>query len=132
MSRRTAAGENRLPPAVAVVVAIVVYALLPSSVQLTNRLVIPAAELLLLVALIVTNPRRMTRETRWSRWLSIALATIVILANLASLGILVSHLSSTNGSQLLVAAMQTWVTNVIGFALLYWELDRGGPVARRR
>ena len=132
MSRRTAAGENRLPPAVAVVVAIVVYALLPSSVQLTNRLVIPAVEFLLLIALIVTNPRRMTRETRWSRWLSIALATIVILANLASLGILVSQLSSTNGSQLLVAAMQTWVTNVIGFALLYWELDRGGPVARRR
>jgi len=132
VSRRTAAGENRLPPAVAVVVAIVVYALLPSSVQLTNRLVIPAVEVLLLVALIVTNPRRMTRETRWSRWLSIALATIVILANLASLGILVSQLSSTNGSQLLVAAMQTWVTNVIGFALLYWELDRGGPVARRR
>jgi hypothetical protein len=28
--------------------------------------------------------------------------------------------------------MQVWVTNVIGFALLYWELDRGGPVARRR
>ena len=28
--------------------------------------------------------------------------------------------------------MQIWVTNVIGFALLFWELDRGGPVARRR
>ncbi|GAA1976734.1 hypothetical protein GCM10009798_42420 [Nocardioides panacihumi] len=121
-----------MPPAVAVVVAIVVYALLPSSVQLTNRLIIPAVELLLLVALIVTNPRRMTRETRWSRWLSIGLATIVILANLGSLGMLVSEVSSTNGNHLLVAAMQTWVTNVIGFALLYWELDRGGPVARRR
>jgi hypothetical protein len=131
-SRRSTAGENRLPPAAAVAVAIVVYALLPSSVQLTNRLVIPAVEVLLLAALIVTNPRRMTRETRWSRWLSIGLAAVVILANLGSLGLLVSELSSTNGNQLLVAAMQTWVTNVIGFALLYWELDRGGPVARRR
>lgn len=28
--------------------------------------------------------------------------------------------------------MEVWLTNVIGFALLYWELDRGGPVARRR
>ena len=28
--------------------------------------------------------------------------------------------------------MQIWVTNVIGFALLFWELDRGGPVARHR
>ena len=27
--------------------------------------------------------------------------------------------------------MQIWLTNVIGFALLFWELDRGGPVARR-
>jgi hypothetical protein len=24
-----------------------------------------------------------------------------------------------------------WETNVIAFALVYWELDRGGPVARR-
>ena len=113
-------------------VAIVVYALLPSSLLLTNRLVIPSVELLLLIALIATNPRRMTRETRWSRWLSITLAAIVIVANLASLGMLISELSSTKGNRLLVAAMQTWLTNVIGFALLYWELDRGGPVARRR
>lgn len=114
------------------VVAIVVYALLPSSVLLTNRLVIPAVEVVLLVAVVATNPRRMTRETRWSRLLSIGLAAIVIIANLGSLGMLVSELSSTKGDKLLVAAMQTWLTNVIGFALLYWELDRGGPVARRR
>lgn len=23
-----------------------------------------------------------------------------------------------------------WVTNVLAFALVYWELDRGGPAAR--
>ncbi|GAB7004879.1 hypothetical protein JCM18899A_23520 [Nocardioides sp. AN3] len=114
------------------VVAIVVYALLPSSLLPTNRLVIPAAEVLLLVALIATNPRRMTRETQWSRWLSIGLAVIVIVANLTSLGILMSELASTKGDKLLVAAMQIWLTNVIGFGLLFWELDRGGPVARRR
>ena len=27
--------------------------------------------------------------------------------------------------------MRVWLTNVIGFALLAWEIDRGGPVARR-
>ena len=27
--------------------------------------------------------------------------------------------------------MQVWLTNVIGFGLLFWELDRGGPVTRR-
>jgi hypothetical protein len=130
--RRVAHGENRLPPAAAVVVALVAYALLPESVLFTSRLVIPAFEVLLLIALLVTNPRRMTRETRLSRTASIGLATLVIVTNLASLGLLISELTSKSGNNLLVAAMQIWVTNVIGFGLLYWELDRGGPVSRRR
>jgi hypothetical protein len=33
---------------------------------------------------------------------------------------------------LLLAALQVWATNVIAFALIYWELDRGGPVSRVR
>ena len=38
---------------------------------------------------------------------------------------------SASGSGLLLAAMQVWITDVIGFGLLFWELDRGGPVTRR-
>jgi len=131
--RRAAAGENRFPPACAVVVAVVVYALLPSDVLFTNRLLVPGIEVLLLVALLVTNPRRMTRQTRWSQWASIALASVVIVTNVVALVMLVAQLSTgdASGSHLLVAAMQIWLTNVIGFALLYWELDRGGPVVRR-
>jgi hypothetical protein len=131
--RRVAAGENRFPPAAAVLVALVVYALLPASLQFVGRFLIPGLEVLLLIALVVTNPRRITRQTRWSRAASIALAMIVIVTNLVSLGLLISELSSPapSGQNLLVGAMQIWLTNVIGFALLYWELDRGGPVARR-
>lgn len=132
--RRTAAGENRLPPAAAVLVALTAYALLPPSLLITSRLLIPGVEVLLLVALVATNPRRLTRETRLSRLASIALAGIVIISNLGALGLLIGELSdkSASGENLLLGAMQIWVTNVIGFGLLYWELDRGGPVARRR
>jgi hypothetical protein len=132
--RRIAGGENRLPPAAAIVVALVVYALLPGSLLFTARLVIPGVEVLLLIALVVANPRRMTRETRWSRLASIAMATIVILTNLVALALLISALSSKSesGENLLLGAMQLWVTSVIGFALLYWELDRGGPVSRHK
>lgn len=131
--RRTANGEHRLPPALAVVVAGLTYALLPGSLVFGPRFVIPALELVLLAALIATNPRRMTRETRWSRVASLALASIVIIANMVALGTLVHALTQkgTPGGPLLVAAMQVWLTNVIGFGLLFWELDRGGPVARR-
>lgn len=132
-ARRNAKGENRLPPATAVVVAGLTYALLPATLLFMPRFVIPAVEIVLLVALIATNPRRMTRETRWSRIASVALASVVIVTNMAALGMLVVALTraSTPGGPLLVAAMQVWLTNVIGFGLLYWELDRGGPVARR-
>ena len=132
--RRVANGENRFPPAGAVVVALVVYALLPEATLFTGRLVIPAVEALLLAVLMVTNPRRITRETRLSRLASIGLAGLVIVTNLVSLGLLIAALSDagTSGGNLLLAAMQVWVTNVIGFALLFWEIDRGGPVARHR
>jgi hypothetical protein len=75
----------------------------------------------------------MVRRARWSRAVSMALAGVVIATNLVALGMLVSSLSTPDagGSSLLVAAIQVWLTNVIGFGLLYWELDRGGPVARR-
>ncbi|MDX6276395.1 MAG: hypothetical protein QOJ72_523 [Nocardioidaceae bacterium] len=131
--RRTANGEHRLPPAAAVVIAGATYALLPGSLLFAPRFVIPAVELALLVALVITNPRRMTRESKWSRVASLVLSSVVIMTNLVALGMLVHALTQkgTPGGPLLVAAMQVWLTNVIGFGLLYWQLDRGGPVARR-
>ena len=132
--RRVAKGEDRLPPTAAVLVAGAAYALLPESLLFTPRLVIPAVELALVVALVATNPRRLIRETRWSRLFSVSLAAVVVVANLVALGMLVASLTrpDTGGGSLLLAAMQVWVTNVIGFGLVFWELDRGGPVARRR
>lgn len=131
--RRTAKGEKLLPPVAAVVVAIAVYALLPASVLFTPRLVIPSLETALLVSLVLTNRNRVTRGSRWSRAVSVGLAAVVIGANLVSLGLLVAAVAkhNTHPAGLLVAAMQVWLTNVIGFGLLFWELDRGGPVARR-
>jgi len=132
--RRIAEGENRIPPAIAVVVAAVAYALLPDSLLFVPRFVIPAVEAVLLVALVTTNPVRMIRESRWSRVASVCLVGVVILTNLVALGFLVHSLvePNTKGLTLLIAGMQVWLTNVIGFGLLYWELDRGGPVVRRR
>jgi hypothetical protein len=76
---------------------------------------------------------RVTRGSRWSLGVSVGLAAVVIGANLVSLGLLVAALAkhSAHPAGLLVAAMQVWLTNVIGFGLLFWELDRGrSPGAR--
>lgn len=56
----------------------------------------------------------------------------MITANLVALGMLAASLGSDNssGANLLLAGMQVWLTNVIGFGLLFWDLDRDGPVTR--
>jgi hypothetical protein len=115
-----------------VVVAALAYGVLPETLLVGPRYAIPVVELLLLAALLVSNPRRMVRQTRWSRALSIVLSCLMISTNLVALGMLVTTLTSsgTDGLALLVGGMQVWVTNVIGFGLLFWEVDRGGPVAR--
>jgi hypothetical protein len=133
--RRGSRGEARLPPTAAVLVAVTLYALLPDPLQIGPRYLIPGVEIVLLVALISTDPRRLTRETRVSRWLSLGLAAVVVLSNLTVLGLLVTDLvagRADDPGRLLLAGLQVWATNVVGFALIYWELDRGGPVARAR
>ncbi|HEY0813311.1 MAG TPA: hypothetical protein VGE11_08500 [Pseudonocardia sp.] len=131
--RRGDRGENRIPPAVAVIVAAALYALLPDPVRLGPRVIVAGIEAVLLVSLLITNPRRMTRETRASRVVSLLLAALVAVTNLVALGLLVADLVSGRAAQaqsLLLAGLQVWLTGVIGFGLIYWELDRGGPVSR--
>src|SRR5437899_3314992 len=63
-ARRGKNGEARLPPAIAVIVAIALYALLPQSLLVGPRLLIPGLEFVLLVVVVTTNPWRLNRQTR--------------------------------------------------------------------
>jgi len=54
-----------------------------------------------------------------------------IVVNLTSLIREMVHRSAgIDGLQLLSSSIAVWVANVLGFSLLYWEMDRGGPEAR--
>jgi uncharacterized membrane protein len=135
LSHRSAVrhGEVRLPASVAVVVAAALHAALPSALLLEPAWVVPVVELALLAPLIAVNPMRLTRETRWSRTIGLVLVAVVIGTNLVSLGYLLHELTAlhvSDGRELLLAALQVWLTNIVAFALAFWELDRGGAVAR--
>jgi hypothetical protein len=126
-------GEARLPAALAVLTAIALYALLPETLLVLPRFLIPVLGVLLLVSLVVVNPRRLTRQTRLSRTASLGLVALIGMANTVALVLLLDALLASavqDGRALLVAALQVWLTNVIVFGLAFWELDRGGPVAR--
>jgi uncharacterized membrane protein len=125
-------GEHRWPPAIAILVATALYLFLPSDILAVQRYIIAGIVLLLLIPLIVLNPRRMTKETRWSRIAELAIGLVILVANQASLVqviVLLLH-RSNHGDTLLLAALQVFITNVIAFALVFWSIDRGGPVSR--
>ncbi|WP_326615760.1 hypothetical protein OG863_00795 [Streptomyces decoyicus] len=126
-------GEARLPGVIAILAAMALYVALPQQLLVAPRYVLPGLELLLLIPLFAINPKRLTRETRVSRLLSLTLVFIIAAGNLFALGTLLQELLSVgvkDGRSLLVAALQVWLTNIIVFGLAYWELDRGGPVRR--
>ncbi|MFE6746490.1 hypothetical protein ACFVGM_11605 [Kitasatospora purpeofusca] len=126
-------GEARLPGVIATLAAVLLYLALPESLLVGPRYVLPALEILLLVPLIAVNPRRLTRQNRFSRTLSLVLVGVIGVGNLVVLGLLVRALVSTSveaGGPLLLAALQVWATDIIVFGLAFWELDRGGPVVR--
>jgi hypothetical protein len=126
-------GEARLPAAVAVVAAIALYVLLPNNLVVAPHWVVVGLEVVLFVPLVIANPRRMTRENTLLRFLALGLVLLIAAANISSLVLLVDEMVSGGvhqGKQLLAAAGQVWLTDILIFALLFWELDRGGPVRR--
>lgn len=125
--------EHRWPAAIAILIALVLYAFLPSSFTPWVRYVVVGLCAVMFIPLLILNPHRLQRETTWSRRLAAATVLVLLLANQVALVQLVYLLVTdrAQGPELLLAAVQVWVTNVIAFALVYWEMDRGGPVARR-
>ena len=130
-----ATGESRWPPVLAVVVAIALQVVLPTSLiqGLGPRWLIPAVEGVLLVALLITNPHQVDRAESNLRLLSLAMIAVITVANVVALGELIRALldhTTAPGRTLVFASVPIWLTNVIAFGLWYWEIDRGGVTAR--
>jgi hypothetical protein len=92
--------------------------------------------LALLATLIIADPGRIDRQKPWLRFTTSAVIALLTLANLYAAGRLVgdiittSKLYANNATGLLATGGVVWATNVIAFALWYWDLDRGGAAAR--
>jgi uncharacterized membrane protein len=129
----TERAEHRWPAIIAVVGAVVIYTLLPSSFLPIPRFILPVLTILILIPLIALNPHHFTRQTAWSRWLSISLSAVLVLFNQVEVVGIVHELvsGSAHGPAVLLNSVQVWATDIIAFALAYWELDGRGPVARR-
>ena len=125
--------EHRLPVLFFSVGVLGLHLLLPSSITFFPSWVVPLVGAVVLVPLVLVNPTRITNESRWSRWIGIGFALALAAINQVYVVRVVVQLvdGSIDGPSILLTAFAMWVTNVIAFALVYWELDGGGPVARR-
>ncbi len=124
--------SSRWHATIAVLVAAALYALLPPRYTIGPAWIAPMLVLIVLIPLLVMR----VRGAEWilQRATSIALIAIVNFFNAASVVLLVYYLLAAShhqtGAELLTAGAQIWITNVLVFALWYWELDGGGPYPR--
>jgi hypothetical protein len=108
----------------------VAYLLLPDSLTVGPNWLLLAIEAVVLLPLTVTAFFRPLPPTL-VLGMRTALQVALTLALLTSLTLLVVNLPDfQRGAQVLRPAALLWVSNILIFAVSYWELDGGGPAKR--
>ena len=106
----------------AIAVAIGLQLLLKKELVFSSKYAVAGLEVVLLVILLLPP---ITAGAK--RLLSICLIGLITIANLISLGLVIQALLSAGkqagGHQLLLSSVAIYLTNIIVFGILYWELD---------
>jgi hypothetical protein len=131
--------DRHLPfwePQFVVLAAILIDLALPQKLTPLGlpRWLLPGLEAALVLGLILAAPNPRLRHSPTRRRVALGLTGLVSATNIVSLGLLAHYLlhgGKENGRDLVYAGMALWLTNVLLFGLWYWEIDRGGPLARR-
>ena len=131
---RSASLADRLAPLSAVVVAVLAQILMRDRIVLGPPLLVPVIEIALVVAIVfgdvvLRTGRGVVRLLRY------ALALVLAVSGTTSAALLISdviEVRPVSVQQLLAEGTQVLVVMTVGFALLFWQLDRGGPDGRAK
>ena len=134
-------GESRWPPALAIVVFmalnISLRVWLPWEGAVRVPWLLPTIEAVLLGVLLAADPQSVATRTRRLHRVAVAIVLLLVAAALWSTALLVYDLIKGIGvaespARLLATGALVWAGNNLSFALLYWLIDSGGPIARSR
>jgi hypothetical protein len=123
---------------------------LVNKLTLGPRWLVPAFEIALLVPLSIATASTQNRirkarthhhwdsilrHRRFVRRFALLLTALVTISNFEALGAVLRALlyqgaKGTSGQSLLLDALNIWFTNIVVFALWFWNLDHGGPAMR--
>ncbi len=138
-AKAEAIDEPRWHASLAAIGALILYVLLPQRLVFGPAWFAPIVVLAVLVPLSVFAPDR-DDETPLHRIASIVSIVLLNIFNVLSVLLLVfdafSHhpkgVPGITGQRLLLSGAQIWMTNVLVYALWFWEVDGGGPWQRSR
>jgi hypothetical protein len=126
-------GETQWLPSLAVLIVIS----LPFTVSThsTAHIVTAALGLILLVVVVIADPGRIDEPAAWIRVTSILLTSVLAVGAALAAGYLISELlrgasELDSATTLLWTGALVWLETNLTFALLYWQLDGGGPANR--
>jgi hypothetical protein len=129
--------ERRWPVALTIVAVIIMLAMLPGRIRIVPSWFPYFAGIVVLVPIIAVGLT--AAKPRWlyvERSITFLFVATLLFGTFANLGNLVQAIvtpsTGVGGLQLLASSIAVWVTNVLTFSLLYWQIDRGGPEARVR
>lgn len=132
--RRRTQAEQRWPATLAVLAIIAIQWWLPARLVLGPRWLLPVVELAIGVVLIAANPVRMRKAKPALRVLGLVLITVVGLGTGWSVTMLIIDIvtgyNTGSAAQLTGSGAGIYVMNMLTFAVLFWEFDRGGPIER--
>ena len=127
--------DPRWPPALTILAVLLLLASLRGHV-----FVIPVWVSYLAALVALTSMAAVAITNGHARWLRIERAIILFWALVYGtntlveltdmLGLTTFHPSGRNAFSLMSSSVTIWVSNVLAFSLLYWQMDRGGPGAR--
>jgi len=130
--------ESYFWPLLSLVVVIVPQVAIPARLRLGPIVAVPIVEGIVVLILLGIAAKRGPVPARL-RPLILTLFSILVVANASAAGRLVSQVMKgtpaghhpPSATRLLVATGMVLATNIVTFALLYWQIDAGGPDARR-
>jgi len=119
----------------AVLAALVLQLFLPDRFVFGSRYALIAMEALLLVAMSFTTPKERIFRSISRRINVLLLIGLTSAANIYSVVEISRQLLQTgrvtHGRELVLTVLNIFLTNIIIFALWYWEMDGGGPGRRQ-
>jgi hypothetical protein len=127
--------ERRWRPAVAIVTVLALIAYLPDRLRPFGDWFPYACAVAILVPMIGVGFSGTSFWLRLERAVVLVffvinqVFTMIMLARLFNE--MAFHAREINGIWLLASSVSIWVGNVLTYALAYWQLDRGGPEARK-